>query len=565
MAKALFGHVVAPAELRSPRRSSPAGRCASWSSELDELRAAAGRRHRRTSCSPGRRRTPSPRSRKARRAPVWHLGAVQPRAFGRAGPRDGSAPESRAPQEPDAEGLQVLRVRDDPALRAGHHLRGRGRTVRASPTSSTPSPGCSASRARRRCAAARWRTSSSPAPPAAPPLGRAEVTLTIDNTDGALPIDYTEVSITRRMFRSGESEYEINGDRAGCSTSRSCCRDSGIGREMHVIVGQGQLDAVLPGRPEDRRGLHRGGRRRPQAPQAQGEGAPQARRDAGQPQPADRPHRRAAPPAQAAGPAGRGGPAGRRRAGRPARRPAAAAGRRPRRAARRPGRRGRRRDARSGHRRAMVEAGARRSLARARPSSRRRCAADAPRAGHAPRRPGTGCPRWLSASAAPRRSPPSGPAPRRRRAGGRPAAIRSRWRPRPPGSPRPRRELAAALAAERGRLAEAVAERPSWSARWPTAERRWSPPPGRSPTGARAGPAGRRGRRRALPRRAGEAEIARLAARGGRGRRAGRGRRRRLAAGATGRRSGRRRGEPDDAHEDAVAAHAAAAAARSRS
>ncbi|MBB5872205.1 chromosome segregation protein [Allocatelliglobosispora scoriae] len=85
------------------------------------------------------------------------------------------------------------------------------------------------------------------------PLGRAEVTLTIDNTDGALPIDYTEVSITRRMFRSGESEYEINGDRCRLVDIQELLSDSGIGREMHVIVGQGQLDAVLHAKPEDRR------------------------------------------------------------------------------------------------------------------------------------------------------------------------------------------------------------------------------------------------------------------------------------------------------------------------
>ncbi|MBV1848661.1 chromosome segregation protein SMC [Catellatospora tritici] len=85
------------------------------------------------------------------------------------------------------------------------------------------------------------------------PLGRAEVTLTIDNTDGALPIDYTEVSITRRMFRSGESEYEINGDACRLLDIQELLSDSGIGREMHVIVGQGQLDAVLHAKPEDRR------------------------------------------------------------------------------------------------------------------------------------------------------------------------------------------------------------------------------------------------------------------------------------------------------------------------
>jgi chromosome segregation protein len=86
-----------------------------------------------------------------------------------------------------------------------------------------------------------------------PPLGRAEVTLTIDNADGALPIAYTEVSITRRMYRSGESEYEINGDKVRLLDVQELLSDSGIGREMHVIVGQGQLDAVLSGRPEDRR------------------------------------------------------------------------------------------------------------------------------------------------------------------------------------------------------------------------------------------------------------------------------------------------------------------------
>jgi chromosome segregation protein len=88
-----------------------------------------------------------------------------------------------------------------------------------------------------------------------PPLGRAEVTLTIDNSDNALPIDFTEVSITRRMFREGSSEYEINGESARLLDIQELLSDSGIGREMHVIVGQGQLDAVLQARPEDRRGF----------------------------------------------------------------------------------------------------------------------------------------------------------------------------------------------------------------------------------------------------------------------------------------------------------------------
>jgi len=89
--------------------------------------------------------------------------------------------------------------------------------------------------------------------PGRPPLGRAEVTLTIDNTDGALPIEYAEVSVRRLMFRSGESEYSINGDRCRLVDVQELMSDSGIGRELHVVVGQGQLDAVLSARPEDRR------------------------------------------------------------------------------------------------------------------------------------------------------------------------------------------------------------------------------------------------------------------------------------------------------------------------
>ncbi|HMR47650.1 MAG TPA: chromosome segregation protein SMC [Arachnia sp.] len=87
------------------------------------------------------------------------------------------------------------------------------------------------------------------------PLGRAEVELTIDNSDGALPIEYTEVTITRTMFRSGGSEYAINGTTARLLDVQELLSDSGIGREMHVIVGQGQLDAILSATPESRRGF----------------------------------------------------------------------------------------------------------------------------------------------------------------------------------------------------------------------------------------------------------------------------------------------------------------------
>ncbi|GAA1889927.1 chromosome segregation protein SMC [Lapillicoccus jejuensis] len=87
------------------------------------------------------------------------------------------------------------------------------------------------------------------------PLGRAEVTLTIDNTDGALPIDYTEVTISRTMFRNGGSDYAINGTSCRLLDVQELLSDSGIGREMHVIVGQGQLDTVLRATPEERRGF----------------------------------------------------------------------------------------------------------------------------------------------------------------------------------------------------------------------------------------------------------------------------------------------------------------------
>jgi chromosome segregation protein len=88
-----------------------------------------------------------------------------------------------------------------------------------------------------------------------PPLGRAEVLLTIDNADGALPIDYSEVTISRTMFRNGGSDYAINGQTCRLLDVQELLSDSGIGREMHVIVGQGQLDDILRANPEERRGF----------------------------------------------------------------------------------------------------------------------------------------------------------------------------------------------------------------------------------------------------------------------------------------------------------------------
>ncbi len=90
---------------------------------------------------------------------------------------------------------------------------------------------------------------------ARPALGRAEVTLTIDNSDGALPIDYSEVTISRLLFRSGQSEYAINGSSCRLLDVQELLSDTGLGREMHVIVGQGHLDDILNAGPEARRAL----------------------------------------------------------------------------------------------------------------------------------------------------------------------------------------------------------------------------------------------------------------------------------------------------------------------
>ncbi len=86
-------------------------------------------------------------------------------------------------------------------------------------------------------------------------LGRAEVSLTIDNTSGMLPIEFTEVTLTRILFRSGDSEYAINGVPCRLLDIQELLSDSGVGRQQHVIISQGQIDAVLNARPEDRRGI----------------------------------------------------------------------------------------------------------------------------------------------------------------------------------------------------------------------------------------------------------------------------------------------------------------------
>src|SRR5207253_11335452 len=86
-----------------------------------------------------------------------------------------------------------------------------------------------------------------------PALGRAEVSLTIDNSSGILPIEFAEVTITRTLFRNGDSEYAINGVPCRLLDVQELLSDSGVGRQQHVIVSQGQLAGILDSRPEERR------------------------------------------------------------------------------------------------------------------------------------------------------------------------------------------------------------------------------------------------------------------------------------------------------------------------
>ena len=87
------------------------------------------------------------------------------------------------------------------------------------------------------------------------PVGVAEVTLVLDNSDHMLPVDFNEVAITRRMYRSGESEYLINSSPCRLMDIQDILHDSGLGKDTHSIISQGKLDAILQSRPEERRSL----------------------------------------------------------------------------------------------------------------------------------------------------------------------------------------------------------------------------------------------------------------------------------------------------------------------
>ena len=87
------------------------------------------------------------------------------------------------------------------------------------------------------------------------PQGFAYVAITLDNADHKLPIEYDEVTVSRRLYRSGESEYKINGTSCRLKDINELFYDTGIGKEGYSIIGQGQIDQILSGRPEERREL----------------------------------------------------------------------------------------------------------------------------------------------------------------------------------------------------------------------------------------------------------------------------------------------------------------------
>ena len=87
------------------------------------------------------------------------------------------------------------------------------------------------------------------------PLSFASVAITLDNSDHKLPVEFNEVTVTRRLYRSGESEYLINGSACRLKDINEMFYDTGIGKEGYSIIGQGQIDKILSGKPEDRREL----------------------------------------------------------------------------------------------------------------------------------------------------------------------------------------------------------------------------------------------------------------------------------------------------------------------
>ena len=250
----------------------------------------------------------------------------------RASPSDslrGCSVARRAPQESDAEGLQVLCFADDSALRAGHHLRRRTQRLRQVQRGRRAHLGDGRAgrqdTARRQDGGRHLRRHVVAAAAGSRRGHRDHRQLRQLAADRVLRgVDHPpDVPRRRQRVRNQRQQLPFDGCAGTAERLRHRPRDA-----RHRRPGQALRDpGVRPGGPA---GVHRGSRGRAQAPQAQGEGGPQARRDVGQPRPADGPDHRAAPPAQAARQAGRDGPSGPDHPGRSARRAAPAGRRRPR-------------------------------------------------------------------------------------------------------------------------------------------------------------------------------------------------------------------------------------------
>ena len=347
------------------------------------------------------------------------------------------------PEEPDPQGVQVLRVVDDAAARARHHLR--RRPQRLGQVQRRRRPRLGDGRAGRQEPARRQdggrHLRRHVRPPAAGP-GR-----------GAAHHRQHRRRAADRLRRGDDQPDHVPQRRLGVRHQRHpvpAARRAGAAQRLRHRPRDARDRRPGPARHDPARDpggpprLHRGGGRRPQAPQAQGEGAPQARLDRGQPDPARRPAQRDPPPAQAARPPGRGGPAGRGRPGRRPRRPRPAARRRPRHRPHRARAGARRRDRSWSSAASEVEA----ALAQARETEGRLEAVPARRPARPrprPRRPGSGCPAARAAArhgVARRRAGPQRRRLASRRRSTRPRPRRARGRGRPGSGSRRRRSPA---------------------------------------------------------------------------------------------------------------------------
>ena len=161
-----------------------------------------------------------------------------------------SVPEVALPQR-----VQVLRRPGGARIRTRHHRGGRSQRERQVQRGGRRGLGARAPRVPARCVRPRWRTSSSWVRPTGRRWAGPRSTLTIDNSAGKLATDLAEITITRTLFRSGDSEYSINGAPCRLLDIQELLSDTGVGRQQHVIISQGHLDAILEARPEDRRAV----------------------------------------------------------------------------------------------------------------------------------------------------------------------------------------------------------------------------------------------------------------------------------------------------------------------